>query len=221
MQASAWIPTPLRQPLSSAFRGSVRDPGAYDGVDESVRGDDSTFYAGEGGDGGEHSRSTSAWTAFGPNASGVDHPGNWTLCYYVNPFSDGETCADTPSQGGRKHTNAHVNHEQVEEELEDAPAENVVVDVPGARAAFIAGMIWALSRAELPSHVHSPPIAASASVPGSGLGTRAAADTDPRGRKVPGLGPAADARWRMDECLRYVASSTSLSSSATFQTVLT
>jgi hypothetical protein len=61
----------------------MREPDAFEGIDESVRGDDSRFYAGAGGDGDEHSRSTSAWTNFGPSASGGGRVGN-TLLYFLS-----------------------------------------------------------------------------------------------------------------------------------------
>jgi hypothetical protein len=77
------MPPLPRHPYSGALRGSVREPDAFGGIDESVRGDDSTFHAGAGGDGGEHWRIMSAWTNFGPSASGGGRVGKIIL-YFLN-----------------------------------------------------------------------------------------------------------------------------------------
>jgi hypothetical protein len=69
------MPPSPRHPHSGAFRGSMREPDAFEGIDEGVRGNDSTFHTGAGGDAGEHLTSTSAWTDFGPNTSGGDRVG--------------------------------------------------------------------------------------------------------------------------------------------------
>jgi hypothetical protein len=74
----------------------------------------------------------------------------------------------------------------------DAEDADAIVDAAGARAAFVAGMIWALSRAVLPSAVHSP---LPAMFPHARHGLAHPPPPPP---------PAPDARWRLDECLRYL-----------------
>ena len=71
------------------------------------------------------------------------------------------------------------------------PATSEVVDEVGAQDAFVAGMMWALSRRLLPGDPYTP------SAVGSDA-TIAGVDLDQRGR------------WRLEECLRYVVSQRTL-----------
>ena len=66
------------------------------------------------------------------------------------------------------------------------PAPNEVVDEVGAQDAFVAGMMWALSRRLLPGEPYTPSAA---------RGDGAAGGTDADGQK---------GRWRLEECLRCV-----------------
>lgn len=71
------------------------------------------------------------------------------------------------------------------------PATSEVVDEVGAQDAFVAGMMWALSRRLLPGDPYTP------SAVGSDA-TITGVDLDQRGR------------WRLEECLRYVVSQRTL-----------
>ncbi|KAH9895977.1 hypothetical protein C8Q73DRAFT_690339 [Cubamyces lactineus] len=66
------------------------------------------------------------------------------------------------------------------------PAPNEVVDEVGAQDAFVAGMMWALSRRLLPGEPYTPSAISGDGVAGSG------ADSDRE-----------KGRWRLEECLRF------------------
>ena len=66
------------------------------------------------------------------------------------------------------------------------PPSNEVVDEVGAQDAFVAGMMWALSRRLLPGEPYTP------SAVGSDAAVAGAEGDTQRGR------------WRLEECLRYV-----------------
>ncbi|KAI6039893.1 hypothetical protein EDC04DRAFT_2682230 [Pisolithus marmoratus] len=91
-----------------------------------------------------------------------------------HPFDDGDEGED---EDGR-HTPQPRRKEPVEEE--DVP------DEEGAHAAFVAGMIWALSRRLLPGPPYTPDN-----------------HNNPSGDRKDGNVADLGVRWRLDECLRF------------------
>lgn len=96
-----------------------------------------------------------------------------------HPFDDGDEGEDGDGQGeDGRHTPQPRRREPVIEED--------VLDEEGAHAAFVAGMIWALSRRLLPGPPYTPE-------------HQNNSNEDRKDGNVGDLG----VRWRLDECLRF------------------
>lgn len=98
-----------------------------------------------------------------------------------HPMDDDEEDEEEHGEGGGE------DGRQTPQPEARAPEEDEELDEEGAHAAFVAGMIWALSRRVLPG----PPYA-----PGPGP------DGETKGKD--GVGDMG-IRWRLDECLRCVS----------------
>ncbi|KAF9238517.1 hypothetical protein BU15DRAFT_47677 [Melanogaster broomeanus] len=183
LQSSGWTqPAPLQSQqahspgqrhghtISNAT--SANGTRVWDGV-ESVR-SGSDFWAGAGPADGSLGSQDSQYTNRGAGAGGRthrQHPSGESF----HPLDDiDEPDEDGGGEDGRHTPQAHRRPVVVEDAL----------DEEGAHAAFVAGMIWTLSRRVMPG----PPY-----VPGGG----------PDGET--GMNGAVDlgVRWRLDECLRF------------------
>ncbi|KAL4074895.1 hypothetical protein V8B97DRAFT_1868269 [Scleroderma yunnanense] len=191
LQSSGWSlppppqsPTPRRHVYSNSVTTSANGTQTWDGV-ESVR-SGSDFWAGaRAGDMSMASRD-SAYTDNGTDSNAQDsgyHSHRHTQSgESFHPFDDGDGDGDEAEGEDGRHTPQPRRRETV--------AQEDVLDEEGAHGAFVAGMIWALSRRLLPG----PPY-----VPGSHGNANGDARKD---------GSASDlgVRWRLDECLRSSSS---------------
>ena len=158
--------------MSNATSNGTHGTHPWDGV-ESVR-SGSEFWAGVGPADGSFTSQDSAYTqhaeARAPRPSGESfHP--------MDDDDEEETHVAQTGEDGRQ-TPQPVRPAVVETEVE--------LDEEGAHAAFVAGMIWALSRRVLPGPPYVPGLASN----GEAKAKDGVADV--------GL------RWRLDECLRCV-----------------
>lgn len=191
LQSSGWSPPP-RSPsphghtYSNSTATSANGTQNWDGV-ESVR-SGSEFWASAQAGNISLASGDSAYTDHGDNSKGRDggyrsHRHNCSGESF-HPFDDGDVGdegddGDEQGEDGR-HTPQPRKRETV--------AQQDGLDEEGAHCAFVAGMIWALSRRLLPG----PPYAPGCHTNGNG-----------EARKDGGTGDLG-VRWRLDECLRYV-----------------
>ncbi|KAH7884752.1 hypothetical protein F5I97DRAFT_1497797 [Phlebopus sp. FC_14] len=188
-QSSGWMPPPAPQPShphtsrshpqnhghtnsNATSTNGTRTPRTWDGV-ESVR-SGSDFWAGIGpGDDSLVSRD-SQYSNHDADTDGLPHrsdrprPSGESF----HPFDD-----DVDEDGGEDGRHTPQPHRKPPN-LED------VLDEEGAHCAFVAGMIWALSRRLMPGSPY---------VPGGPTSDGEA------GKDVSDLG----VRWRLDECLKF------------------
>ncbi|KIM62679.1 hypothetical protein SCLCIDRAFT_1214777 [Scleroderma citrinum Foug A] len=191
LQSSGWSPPP-RSPsphghtYSNSTATSANGTQNWDGV-ESVR-SGSEFWASAQAGNISLASGDSAYTDHGDNSKGRD--GGYRSHRHsrsgesFHPFDDGDVGdegddGDEQGEDGR-HTPQPRKRETV--------AQQDGLDEEGAHCAFVAGMIWALSRRLLPG----PPYAPGCHTNGNG-----------EARKDGGTGDLG-VRWRLDECLRYV-----------------
>ena len=116
-----------------------------------------------------------------PNQTGHRSKTNGKRAAHRDDSSDSGTDSDGTEIAGRGGGGRHT----FEAPRPKLPTASEVVDEVGAQDAFVAGMMWALSRRLLPGEPYTP------SAIGSDA-TIAGVDTDQKGR------------WRLEECLRYV-----------------
>ncbi|KAF9223372.1 hypothetical protein BS17DRAFT_796049 [Gyrodon lividus] len=192
LQSSGWTQPPLQSPQLSSPRprlavhghtsssatssNGTRTTHTWDGV-ESVR-SGSDFWAGGAPADGSFASRDSEYTSRDVDADGRirrshrTHPSGESF----HPMDDNdEPDEDGDGEDGRHTPQPHQRPAIVEEDS---------LDEEGAHAAFVAGMIWALSRRVMPG----PPYAPGGSPDGE-TGKDGVAD----------LG----VRWRLDECLRF------------------
>ena len=196
LQSSGWSPTRPNPNAHAHGNGNGNrgaSNGTRDGV-ESVR-SGSDFWAGGPADGSFTSRgSAGAGVGASASASGRSHrrlPSGES--FHPMDDDDDEEEEEEEEQGG-EHAGGDADGDgdgdgdgRQTPQPEERAQEEEELDEEGAHAAFVAGMIWALSRRVLPG----PPY-----VPGPG----------PDGPEAKAKDGAADLgiRWRLDECLRCV-----------------
>ncbi|KAJ6576467.1 hypothetical protein DFH09DRAFT_1149483 [Mycena vulgaris] len=180
-QSSGWVeerpkvpPTPTRGRNGDQSRQRADAAGSGDSADHlSVR-SGSEFWAGRQ----SGYASSSAFTASQFMSEG--HTGTWRSSpSYSRPQSQHHT--GEPSHG-RSRSDEDDNDSQGTEVPDEDDADAGVVDEVGAQDAFVAGMVYALSRRITPGAPYTPSAAGEDSN---------AASHDDRGR------------WRLDECLRF------------------
>ena len=209
-QSSGWVDQITTVPSPPTSVASIRDEPLDHRGEEivSVR-SGSGFWAGAG----HHTESSGDWTA----SSGIQHhlTGSTSPSAYTpgpsrrqlekrrqqthqRQRSDSSTDSDdTEIAGGRgRGPTGAARQDQVNQRPSATPVPNPVVDEVGASDAFIAGMMYALSRRMLPGEPYTPS-AVRKDRDGSITGVAGASKSN--GQK------AADndrGRWRLEECLR-------------------
>lgn len=169
LQASSWAPPAGFVPGAPASGGGARR-GNHGSMDAEPSFDEyrsirtgSSFWA------GAHTSSSSAFTGFAPSSPRAGAP------------SPGSDAPRTPARLARAVT-APLLGTRGEEEERTEPLDEI-----GAQDAFIAGMMWALSRRVLPSSKYAP---------------RGAADEDGTAAEREADAEKEGGRWKLDECLR-------------------
>ncbi|KAI0331574.1 hypothetical protein GY45DRAFT_1322175 [Cubamyces sp. BRFM 1775] len=204
-QSTGWIDTSASTPAEpSPLRINVPPvPGSSGHMDEtdmqSVR-TGSDFWAGAG----NHTESSSTFTAdllsstpqrpgrgaakeetSRPSKRHQSRTKNGKRAAYRSPTRDNGDSSDSDGTQIAGHGGG-VRADPEASRARSQPAPNEVVDEVGAQDAFVAGMMWALSRRLLPGEPYTPSAVSGDGVAGSG------ADPDrERGR------------WRLEECLRF------------------
>ncbi|KAH7911521.1 hypothetical protein BJ138DRAFT_1172491 [Hygrophoropsis aurantiaca] len=236
LQSSAWAPPAASRADTSRGKGSTTENGhtARNGADtirarprapgqgfpgfgqngyaevESVR-SGSDFWAA----GGRHSPDSSGYTytrdsrgddAFSDVPStDVSTYGLTSITPLFSPtHTHSHTPTHTPSQSQSQKPNAHDGHDDDDDDPEDDPDE----DTEGAQDAFVAGMIYALSRRLVPGAPYTPTIPSPYNSNGGGhLNANGNGTHAHNGHENGGAGTTNGGvdtgRWRLDECLRF------------------
>ncbi|OSC96994.1 hypothetical protein PYCCODRAFT_1440615 [Trametes coccinea BRFM310] len=195
-QSTGWVePNPPPLPEPAAMRMGSANGGRTDEADmQSIR-TGSDFWAGAG----NHTESSSTFTADlltstpqrpgrGVPQEGIQRPSkqrtkNGKRAAYRSPDRDNGDSSDSDGtqiagHGGGVRPNLDAARARAQ------GAQNEILDEVGAQDAFVAGMMWALSRRLLPGEPYTPSAASS----------DAAAASD---------GDRERGRWRLEECLRF------------------
>lgn len=182
-QSSSWSPPPRSsQAASHAHSNSAATTSngthTQDGV-ESVRSGSDFWASARAADMSLASRDSAYNVDAGGEMNGQGSTHHRSSGESFHPFDDGDEGEDGDGQGeDGRHTPQPRRREPVIEED--------VLDEEGAHAAFVAGMIWALSRRLLPGPPYTPE-------------NHNNSNEDRKDGNVGDLG----VRWRLDECLRY------------------
>ncbi|KAI0357138.1 hypothetical protein OH77DRAFT_1422660 [Trametes cingulata] len=199
-QSTGWIDTsvPSPAPEPSPMRAGIPPPSGSQEADmQSVR-TGSDFWAGAG----NHTESSSTFTAdllgSTPQRAGrgrteeetprpskqQNRAKNGKRVAYRSPDRDDGDSSDSDGTqiagqgGGLRAADASRSR------MPSGSAADEVVDEVGAQDAFVAGMMWALSRRLLPGEPYTPSVVL--------------------GDVTPGSGPDSErGRWRLEECLRF------------------
>ncbi|TCD71083.1 hypothetical protein EIP91_000175 [Steccherinum ochraceum] len=221
-QSSGWVepPRPDSHPTSpnGGHQDLQDDLGSEQDV-ESVR-SGSTFWAGAG----HHTESSSEFTVSAVqrfnslSSSSSDPSSNATprgnarhkARHRRRDRDDDSSSSDSDGtqiagQNGRgSNSSAGLNGGNQQNRARPAPDPNGVVDEVGASDAFIAGMMYALTRRMLPGEPYTP----SAVQKGRDGNVTGVAGANGTMRGAPGAGAAVDldmlrGKWRLEECLRF------------------
>lgn len=182
-QSSSWSPPPRSsQAASHAHSNSAATTSngthTQDGV-ESVRSGSDFWASARAADMSLASRDSAYNVDAGGEMNGQGSTHHRSSGESFHPFDDGDEGEDGDGQGeDGRHTPQPRRREPVIEED--------VLDEEGAHAAFVAGMIWALSRRLLPGPPYTPE-------------NHNNSNEDRKDGNVGDLG----VRWRLDECLRF------------------